>query len=178
MKTDVDRCFEVGMSDYITKPVVADTMLKVLRKWLQSASVLGGATTSELMPKLEVEKPKPRELPDELPGIQIKKSISNLGGKKELFVKLLTMFIDNFGDSAARLRQAIQLQQWAEAERLAHSVKGSAGSLAAAELAEAAKHLELAFREKSGNYDNLVVEFDKKLHVVLGSVEQLKNLQQ
>lgn len=178
MKTDVDRCFEVGMSDYITKPVVADTMIKVLRKWLQSGSVLARATVVERAVPEEPAKPKAKDLPDELPGIQIKKSISNLGGKKELFVRLLTMFIDNFGDSATRLREAIQLQQWSEAERLAHSVKGSAGSLAASDLAEAAKHLELAFREKNGDYDHLVVEFDKHLHVVLDSVEQLKSLQQ
>jgi len=173
MKTDVDRCFEVGMSDYITKPVVADTMLKIVRKWLQSGSVL--TREGERPAVVAPVKPKTKELPDELPGIQIKKSISNLGGKKELFSRLLTMFIDNFGDSSLRLREAIRLEQWSEAERLAHSVKGSAGSLAASDLAEAAKHLELAFREKQGDYDQLVGEFDRHLHVVLGSVEQLRN---
>lgn len=176
MKTDVDRCFEVGMSDYITKPVVADTMLKTLRKWLQNTTGSGYKKTTSRADTLDQVR-KPKELPDELPGIQVKKSVSNLGGKKELFVKLLSMFIDNFGDSSERLRDAIHAEQWSEAERLAHSVKGSAGSLAALDLAEAAKQLELAFRDKQGDYENLVVEFERQLHVVLGSVQQLQSMQ-
>jgi len=37
MKEDRDQCFEVGASDYLSKPVETDELLIVLRVWLQSS---------------------------------------------------------------------------------------------------------------------------------------------
>jgi CheY-like chemotaxis protein len=34
MKADRDHCFEVGVSDYISKPLDIDQLLSLLRVWL------------------------------------------------------------------------------------------------------------------------------------------------
>jgi len=42
MKADRDRCFEVGASDYISKPLDIDQLLSLLRVWLYQQDDVSG----------------------------------------------------------------------------------------------------------------------------------------
>jgi len=49
-----------------------------------------------------------------------------------------------YGDAGPRIRAMLKNAEWDEAERLAHNLRGVAGSFGAKDLQEAAKTLELA----------------------------------
>ena len=34
MKRDDDKCFEAGMNDYLTKPILSEQLAKMLNKWV------------------------------------------------------------------------------------------------------------------------------------------------
>jgi CheY-like chemotaxis protein len=34
MKRDDDKCFEAGMNDYLTKPILSEQLAKMLHKWM------------------------------------------------------------------------------------------------------------------------------------------------
>jgi HPt (histidine-containing phosphotransfer) domain-containing protein len=67
-------------------------------------------------------------------------------GNNALYVDLLRQFAERHGDSAARIEAALEAKDGATAERIAHTVKGVAGSLGLGALAATAGELERALR--------------------------------
>ena len=67
-----------------------------------------------------------------------------MAGNKKLYRKLLRQFSRTEADAAQRIASALAKNDDALAERLAHSVKGTAGNLGASAVQNAAENLEKA----------------------------------
>jgi len=72
--------------------------------------------------------------PDQLPGLNIKLALSQLGGKKSLYLKLLTMFQGSHAQDVERLISVANAQDWTAVHEVNHALKGVTGNLAASEL--------------------------------------------
>ncbi|MEO5370173.1 MAG: response regulator [Magnetococcus sp. DMHC-1] len=83
-------------------------------------------------------------LPDTLPGIDVRTGLLRLGGNQKLFRDLLLGFAEHHGNAALVLERALAMGDIEGARRLAHSLKGVAGNMAASELANAARAVEEA----------------------------------
>ena len=70
-----------------------------------------------------------------------------MAGNQSLYVSLLRQFLDGQADAAERIRESLDRGERAVAERLAHTVKGVAGNLAAGPAQAAAGALEKAIRD-------------------------------
>jgi HPt (histidine-containing phosphotransfer) domain-containing protein len=81
-------------------------------------------------------------LPDSLPPFDVPKALSRVNGKASLLHKLIVTFGETYADVAQDLRTHIAGGLLADARRLAHSLKGVAGSLELAEIQHAAAHVE------------------------------------
>ena len=66
-------------------------------------------------------------------------------------LKLMGDFGTYYGDAGAKIRTYLLDGEWEEAERLAHNLRGVAGSFGATDLQEAAKVLELALVREDGS---------------------------
>ena len=75
-------------------------------------------------------------------GINLDKGLVYMSGKVSLYSKLLRCFIDLKGNDVTRIRDALAQEDWAEARRLAHTLKSTVGSLGAVSLHAAASALE------------------------------------
>jgi HPt (histidine-containing phosphotransfer) domain-containing protein len=80
----------------------------------------------------------------ELPGLDHTGALKRLGGNRTLLVKLLHEFRDEFGGSAAAIREALERGEPELARRLSHTLKGVAGNLSAVRVHAAALALERA----------------------------------
>jgi PAS domain S-box-containing protein len=111
---------------------------------------------------------------ERLPGIDVGAAIKGHNGNIRLMLKLMGDFGRYYGDAGPRIRRMVTLEQFEDAERLAHNLHGVAGSFGAQRLQEASKTLELALADRSGgNLLGLVQGFEIALLEVLEAADAL-----
>jgi HPt (histidine-containing phosphotransfer) domain-containing protein len=82
------------------------------------------------------------ELPDRLGPFDIAEALKRVNGKAGLLRKLIVSFAATYGHAGQDIRDRIAAGQIADARRLAHSLKGVAGSLELRELQACASDVE------------------------------------
>lgn len=117
-----------------------------------------------------------RSLPARVPGIDVYAALQRLGGKQKFFQKLLRMFAETYAHAGRDLRNALNNGAIEDAQRLAHTLRGVAGSIAAKQLQAAAGDLE---RDLKGLDDQAlqasVPMFENALLEVLSSLQWLQD---
>jgi HPt (histidine-containing phosphotransfer) domain-containing protein len=89
--------------------------------------------------------------PNTLPGLDLSKALSQLGGKKKLFVRLLGMFEEDHTQDINKIKVAYVAQDWTAVHELNHALKGVTGNLAANELFDLC--IAIDAKIKQGNHD-------------------------
>ncbi len=84
----------------------------------------------------------PHFIPDLLPGLNVKEGIKRLGGTFYMYADLIKFFCNDKKDFPDNFRNLVKQKDFKNASILAHSLKGSAATISAADLSEAAKLLE------------------------------------
>ena len=169
------NCFDAGMNDHVAKPVDPAILMRTLERWLQpraaGGTVAGAAPkTSEVAAKVVVA-----DLPAELPPFDIQTALVRVNGKAPLLRKLILSFATNYRAAAAKMREDVASGALDDARRLAHTIKGVAGSLELRKVAEASRQLEdaLAHRELM-QIDELVDRLDLALQPALAAARSLQ----
>jgi two-component system, sensor histidine kinase and response regulator len=139
---DRDRCLAAGMNDYLTKPIEPDRLLATLGQWIDPTAGDRGLIIKP--DRLPVRPAK--SLPGEDSGLNFAKALARLGGNERLLRGVTAEFVRDYADCAATLRRDVAGGELEAARRLAHTVKGVAGNIAADGLAEAARELGQALR--------------------------------
>jgi two-component system sensor histidine kinase/response regulator len=157
MEADVKKCREAGMQDHIGKPIDPDELFGKLLKWLKPRKTEEVQETTAMplketeTKKVEQKPAKPAKQDDlpKIPGLDTKLGLKRVMGKKPFYVEMLRKYIDNQGQAPAQIRQSLDADDYATAERQAHTAKGVSGNIGATDLQGMAAALEKAIREKS-----------------------------
>jgi PAS domain S-box-containing protein len=168
MSHDREQCLAVGMNDHIPKPVDRKQLLSALCKWIKPLS------KQRLLEPLYEEKKSESPsffLPNQSV-INHRAAMERLGGNTELYLHLLRSFTQDQTQVVAEIRRLLSDKQGSDAERLAHSLKGMAGTIGAEHLQEVAKTLEQAIRKKQA-VDLVLDQTEKYLLEVLEVLEHL-----
>jgi HPt (histidine-containing phosphotransfer) domain-containing protein len=159
------------MNDHISKPIdpehLFDTVVRFCRPHpsaLPSATLSpngGAARGKEESSQLD-------ELPS-IAGLDTTDGLSRVAGNRKLYLKLLRQFIEQQGPVPAQIAEALERHDDPLSERLAHTIKGLAGSIGARNLQQVTAKLEKAIvtrmpaaelmpllREFSGGTEDLV----------------------
>ncbi|MEM7251125.1 MAG: response regulator [Pseudomonadota bacterium] len=161
MRGDRERSLEAGMDDYLSKPFSADDLTGVITKWVEPKEVVA---SSEPAPKessppeadptdgsrVETVSPDAESEPgDDLLDRAIIESVKEVGRMrgKNLFKRLVEIYVDNSGSLIGDLKDAVNAQLAEDIRQSAHALKSSSANVGAAKIAEICRELEQLGRE-------------------------------
>jgi CheY-like chemotaxis protein len=156
MQGDRERCLEVGMNDYVAKPIEPDQLWRSLLRWIpaRAARQVEASVPSTPSSGAAAAQPSPDQqldgaLPAGIAGLDTGLGLARTAGKTALYRRLLQKFVALEGDAIGQVRAALDAGDAVAAERAAHTLKGTAGSIGATALQAEAAALEQALHERA-----------------------------
>jgi PAS domain S-box-containing protein len=155
LEEDRMRCLEAGMDDHVAKPVDLEDLFGKLARWIEKGRERGGerARAARVRPfSTEAEDQESDEAgvdPDALraAGVNPLRGLRNAGGNESLYRRILRRFVATQSEAPDGIRQALLEGDEETAVRMAHTLKGLAGTVGADDLRRRAEELEAALRE-------------------------------
>jgi HPt (histidine-containing phosphotransfer) domain-containing protein len=145
MAGDAEKSKNAGMDDHVTKPIDPDQLFATLQKWIQPDKERIAAAQPDISTDAvatDASGPEPAEFPNSLPGFNLQDGLKRLQGNKKLYRKLLLDFSVKYASTADGIREALDAEDFEQANSLVHNLKGLAGNLAATNLQTAAAEME------------------------------------
>ena len=139
--SEIVKCWEAGMNDYVSKPIDPDNLYKVLARWVRPGP--GKRVFPPTAPR-GAEGAPIIVLPTKLPGISLEDGLKCALGKADFYRETLLIFLKTTQESAGEIRAELASGDRGLAALLAHSMKSNAAIIGAGELSTAAGHLERA----------------------------------
>ncbi|WP_326534182.1 response regulator [Pseudorhodoferax sp.] len=134
------RVLQVGMNDHIAKPIDVDAMFTTMARWIRPAAGRAAQAVAQAQPAAPaVARAVPR-----IQGLDTDAALRAMGGDPMLYRKMLARFALGQGDFVAEFRAAIDAGDLVRAVRLAHTLRGTAGTIGALAVAQGAGALEQA----------------------------------
>ena len=136
LEEERQKILTAGMNAHITKPINARKMVEVIASYLHRPAVHSDQ-------RLEVGNAHETAIPP-VTSLDISATLSRLNGDRKLYLSLLNAFVENESNAALSIKEALSEGNTTMAIRLAHTSKGTAGSIGAVELEKLAGILEIA----------------------------------
>ncbi len=139
MQADRTRAKEAGMNDHLAKPIESEELYRTLTHYLQPED-------HKLPPAAEVTQAE-EVLPRTLPGFDLARGLELFEGDEPFYAKLLLRFRQKLDEEYGLLIEHLKGEQWADAQKMAHTLKGAAGTLCAVEIARLATRIDHGIKE-------------------------------
>jgi len=141
-----EKCLEMGMDDYIAKPLRRQELIEVVDNWAMTCgSLLKEAGRDE-------NGSEKKECSMDREPINFKRAMDEFDCDREFLLELLEGFIRNVKEQIETIRAAISCNDAEKVRAEAHSIKGGAANICAERLSATAYDLEMI--GKSGILDN------------------------
>lgn len=114
--------------------------------------------------------------PSTLPGLDIDKALSQLGGKKTLFVRLLGMFETSHTGDVDKLKEAFDAQDWNAVHEINHALKGVTGNLAANDLFDLTVAIDAKVKQDNHDLSSEIDNMQQAMIALKSSISEAKNL--
>ncbi len=153
-KGEREKCLEAGMDDYVSKPVVQDSIQKMVKKWLTNlptADTETGEPSLSLEGKIHFDEP------------ELKKRVSH---KAEVMKKILETSKTAMDKSLVEFHQQLKDKEFGQIKETAHRLKGMAMSATFYELVNLAGQLEEVDSTEHHQLNVLIEKIEKEIYVV------------
>ncbi|MBI5608051.1 MAG: response regulator [Deltaproteobacteria bacterium] len=166
---DQSACSAAGMNDFVAKPIDPRALLETACRWT------GVDVPRELAKPVAAAKADTQELRAQLGsigGLTAEAGLAVHQGDWRRYAKFLQRFCAERADTVTKLRAEIAAQQWLDARRTVHTLKGLAGTLGAVRLQHAAVAVESALLDPqlrgdlTGQLADLEVELSTLVHAL------------
>ena len=172
MNGDKEICIGAGMNDYITKPLVLDSLIEKIDQWVFSKRI---SNKQIITPGVTAEK---KNHIDDLDVLDMDSAIKRLSGQKKLYLNLLKRYYEEHEHTDLKIKASLEKQDYKSAHLMSHTIKGLASSLSAKSLKNSAQALEKAI--SSRDHESISILFDSfqvEARRILEKIDTLLNLE-
>lgn len=155
MQDDKDKAAQAGMNAHLAKPINSELLYTTL------ADYLGIQAPSKSV--ISQEQPLQQSLPKQLAGFDLQQGLKLFDQDEDFYLKMLVRFRDTIAREYRPLVGQLEAEEWDAAHKLAHSLKGSAATLGAVEIAQCAKEIDALLKQSQPIDTNLITQMDKAL---------------
>ncbi|SMO84905.1 response regulator [Paracoccus laeviglucosivorans] len=169
------RCFDIGMNDHVPKPIEPPVLIAALERWLRPGhhvsnpvdAGLAAATSNKVVLMSQ-------DLPADLSPFGVARALERVNGKHALLRRLIVNFAETQARVPEEIRRALAEGRVEEARRMAHTLKGLAGSLEAPDLQIAAASLERSLKDRpSDGIEQLIALVAERLAPAVAAGQSL-----
>ncbi len=162
-KTEENRCLEVGMNDFISKPFDELKLIHIATKWLGLENIKKSSLNNELEKEFK-ENMKQFDL----------SNLKLIGRGNDAFVsKMIQLFIKTVPDVLQQMQEAYDQKQWKKLAALAHRIKSTISSMDIKTLEEDIELLENPHTVDKDEAETLF-HLNHLINVMSEAVQQLK----
>ncbi len=155
LKGEKEKCMEAGMDDFITKPFVEETIVKLFGKWFQKE------TSNKEEPSI-----------DESQHFNPSQLIMLVGEDEDLMNEFLTLTLNELELATAKLQTIIHTQDTTTAKAVGHKLYGTSSTAGFIKLAELAKQIESWREFESKSLDKFIQQALEEITVVTNMVNK------
>jgi CheY-like chemotaxis protein len=198
MEGDREKCLASGMSDYMSKPVLAQTLAATLEKWIlpdaaggaigplgpplavDSASALTSAADAHVaaasQPALEAEaKVADEDIGAAVDTVALETLRAIDAGDEGFMKKIIELFLADLTERLEAMKAAAQARDGGALKRIAHALKGSCGHFGAARLATLCRKIEqLSAQQPPADAGETLLELAAEAQRVRAALEEAK----
>ncbi|MDD3519343.1 MAG: response regulator, partial [Chromatiales bacterium] len=160
MAEDRNRCMAAGMQGFLPKPVDAGELVRCLRQVLRLPASSDRGTSENAAAAMPASM------------LNLDEALARMDDDHALLLQLLRSFAEHQPDAGTRLQALLQSGDRNGAARLLHTLKGLAGNIGAATLAQTAAAFEQVLRDPdaNGSFAALAERFEHELAATLEAV--------
>jgi CheY-like chemotaxis protein/HPt (histidine-containing phosphotransfer) domain-containing protein len=156
MKGDREKCLQVGMNDYLAKPIDPAKLAEALDQWLPEGKDIGAQKSKEAPNNGQEEK-------SAAPDFDKNGLLERLMGDEEMADTILELFLEDIPLQIQGLKKFLDAGDAPGTERQAHTIKGASANVGGEALHQVAWAIEQA--GKTGELDtarNLTTELEAR----------------
>ncbi|MCE2570760.1 PAS domain S-box protein [Motilimonas eburnea] len=172
---DKNRCYQVGMNDFLSKPLDKDVFRSTVLEWLTLAASVNDPDEQPTAQPTQEQQAEPAAESTQAAPVSVNKStLKQL--KKDIPTQVLNDILAIFSQESeqriADIHHHYQQQDWRLLEIEAHSLKSSAGSFGLEQLQQLAKAIEDLSHQQQAS--DLAPYIEKLAHVFNTSQQDLQ----
>ncbi len=173
LQGDKEKSLEAGLNAHITKPIDPVEFYAELAKWIKQKKP---QAQNESEDESQVKKIFARDpflvAFDRIPYFDAELGLYRSVGSRPLYLKVIRRFVDDFDEYIPKISEAVQNGEKDSAIRMAHTLKGIAGTVGSAKLQEMAAKLE--FQLSSGDKEQKTLSWRELDEILQQLIKRLQ----
>lgn len=168
---DIEKCFDIGMNDHISKPFKAVELKNKIYSLVRYGKAL---KIESVYRKKQATKKQKSEDSEVLISLEMLNEMS--GGNKEFIQEMLTIYCQETPSTLERLQKGVEAKDPDEIKAAAHKFRSPAGLLGITKAVELAEFIELNVYDETKN-DEIKIAITHLFEIANKSVEQTKKIE-
>ncbi|MCU7836887.1 MAG: response regulator [gamma proteobacterium symbiont of Taylorina sp.] len=168
---DKEKCLQCGMDDYISKPIIVDDLFSKLKHWLPETQLMIKPQTINQFN--DVIENNIAILNNEFTGMDVVEVFSRCNGKIEMLSDLLQKFVRKGEQSLVVLDEFIYGNNWLQAGKSIHTLKGTGGNLCAEDIYDICLQFEKSIKKQDAEQSHQLI---LQLALALNEINRLITL--